>query len=159
MIFHFLVTHPPIPHPTSVLPLPFAYMRVLPNPPTLSRPTAPAWPYSGASNLPGTKHLPSCCYQARPSSATYVSGAMDPSRYTLCWWSRLWQNWEVMPAHIILPIGLQPPSAPPALLPASQPGSLSLVWWLAQSICVCIGQLLAGPPKEHPHLVPVRNQC
>lgn len=40
-------------------------------------------PYSGASNLPRTKRQPSHCSQPRPFSATYVSGAIDLSRYTL----------------------------------------------------------------------------
>lgn len=36
------------------------------------------------------------------------------------------------------------PSPPP-------PRSLSSVWWLVPSIHICIGQLLAGSPKELPH--------
>ena len=71
MISHFSVIPalPPSP-PTFSLPLPFACMRVLPHPPTLSCPTTPASLYSGASNLPRTEGLPSCCCRARPSSAT-----------------------------------------------------------------------------------------
>ena len=94
MITHFLVTpstnspshdiplpsyhstNPPIPHASS--PITFVCMSVLPYPPTLSKPTTPASPYAGASNLPRTKGLPSHCCQARPSFA------LDPSRYTPC---------------------------------------------------------------------------
>jgi hypothetical protein len=53
------------PHPTSALFLGFACMRVFPHPPTLSypptlfNPTVPASSYTGASNLHGTKGLPS----------------------------------------------------------------------------------------------------
>jgi hypothetical protein len=77
-----LPIHQP-PHPTYTLfPLPFASMRVLLHPATLSCPTAPAFPYTGASNLHRTKSLPSHCCQARSSSDTYVSGAIAPSWYT-----------------------------------------------------------------------------
>jgi hypothetical protein len=43
---------------------------------------------------------------------------------------------------IVLPIGLQFPSAPsvlPLALPLGSPGSVT---WLAVSICICIGQVL-----------------
>ena len=49
---------------------------------TYSNLTSPASPYSGASNLHRTKGLPFHWLQTRPSSATYVPGAMDPSLYT-----------------------------------------------------------------------------
>jgi hypothetical protein len=84
IISRFPVTPPPpppsIPHLPS--PLPFACMRVLPHPPTLSSPTAPSSPYSVESNVPGNKGLPSHCCPARPSSATYVSGDKDAFRST-----------------------------------------------------------------------------
>ena len=89
MISHFPVSPPSITHFTCPSPLPFACMRVLPHPFTLSHPSALASPYPGASNLPRIKGLPSDCFQAMPSSATYVSGAIDPPKYTLVWWSSL----------------------------------------------------------------------
>ena len=61
-------------------PPPFACMRELPYPSTQSCHTTPAYPYAEASSPSGTKDLPFHCGQARPSSATYESGAMDPSR-------------------------------------------------------------------------------
>jgi hypothetical protein len=70
------------PNPTSALPPLFCLYGVLSHLSTLSSTTAPGPPYAGASNLPRTKGLPSHCCQARPSFATYVSGGMDPSRYT-----------------------------------------------------------------------------
>lgn len=73
---------PPTFYFTSALPFPFACMRVFPYPPTFSSPTAPASPYAGASKLPWIKGLPSHCGQSRSSSATYLSGAMDSSRYS-----------------------------------------------------------------------------
>jgi hypothetical protein len=70
-------------HPTSSRSfLHFASMRVLPYPPTLSCSTPLTSPYTGASILHMTKSLLSHCCQIRPSSATYVSGTMDPSLYT-----------------------------------------------------------------------------
>jgi hypothetical protein len=81
MIFHFLVTPPPTTHPTSALPTTLCLYESVPLP-TLSSPTTPASPCTGASNLSETKDLLSHCCQARPSSATYVYGVIDPSRYT-----------------------------------------------------------------------------
>ena len=43
----------------------------------------------------------------------------------LGWWSGLWENWVLRPAFVGLPMELQSPSAPPVLLPALPPGSLS----------------------------------
>lgn len=39
----------------------------------------------------------------------------------------------------------------------SQESLSSSVQWLAPSIDICIGQLLAEAPKEHPHQVPVSS--
>jgi hypothetical protein len=70
----------PIPHLPSLLH--FVYMRVLPQPPTLSHPNTPAAPYAGTLSLHKTKAFSSHWCQTRPCSATYVSGAMEPSLYT-----------------------------------------------------------------------------
>ena len=50
---------------------------------------------------------------------------------------------------------LQSPSVPPVLLPAHPPRALSRVWWLALSIHICIGLVLAKPPMEQSHQVPL----
>jgi hypothetical protein len=51
-------------HPTSTCsPIHFASRRVLPHPPTLSCPIAPASPYTVASNVHRNKGLPSHCCQ------------------------------------------------------------------------------------------------
>jgi hypothetical protein len=63
---------------------PFSSMRMFSHPPTLSCPTAPAYPYARVSNLHRTKGLNSHWYQTRPPSATHVSGAMDLSLNTPC---------------------------------------------------------------------------
>jgi hypothetical protein len=67
----------PIPHPPSLSLFPLWGCSPYPH-----SPPALASPFTGASNLPGTKDLPSRCCEVRASSAMYVSGAMDPSRYT-----------------------------------------------------------------------------
>jgi hypothetical protein len=87
------------------------------HPPThpLSYSSVPASPYTEASNLQRTKGLPSHCCQARPSSATYTSGAMDRSLYTPQ--LVVWEHWMVQSANVVLPIGLQISSALPVLLP------------------------------------------
>jgi hypothetical protein len=97
----------PIPH--LPFPLPFACMRVLPHPPTISCPTALASPYSGASNLPEAKGLLShCCQQGYPLLHRYLVPWIPPCTL-LGWWSSLWENWVVRPANVVLPMGLQPP--------------------------------------------------
>ena len=49
---------------------------------------------------------------------------------------------------IVLPIGLRSPSAP-SVLPLSPPlGTLGSVQWLAMSICICIGHVLAERPRS-----------
>ena len=56
--------------------------------------------------------------------------------------------WVVQLVDIVLPMGLQTPSAP-SVLPLTPPlGSLCSVWWLATSIYICIGQALAEPLRR-----------
>ena len=75
-----------LPIPSLLSPLPFVSMRVLIHPFTHSCLTPLSSPYAGISNLNKTKGLPCHCCQARPSSATYVSGIMDLSLYTEYKW-------------------------------------------------------------------------
>jgi hypothetical protein len=129
MISHFLVTpstNPhPIPHPPSTLH--FACMRVLPHQPILSCPTAPVSFYSGPSNLPGTKGLPShYVRQGYPLLHMYLEPQI-PSGTLLGWGSIFWENWVVRTAYVVLPMGLQFPSAHPVLPPAPPQGSLRSV--------------------------------
>ena len=106
----------PITNPPSSLP--FVCMRVLPHTPTLSCPTAPLFPYSGASNLPRTKDLPPITVgQGHPLLHMYLEPKI-PLGIPLGWWSRLWENWVVRSAYVVLPMGFQSPSAPTVLLPA-----------------------------------------
>jgi hypothetical protein len=71
MIAHSLVTRPPIPHPTSALPILLCLFSGFPHPPLLSCPTSPSSSYTGASNLPQTKGLPTHSCQVRPSFYCY----------------------------------------------------------------------------------------
>jgi hypothetical protein len=72
-------------HNLHSIPLPFASMRVLHQHLQLTYSHLPslASPYTVASSFQKTKGLPSHECQIRPSSATYVAGAMDPSMCTL----------------------------------------------------------------------------
>jgi hypothetical protein len=120
-------------YPTSWLPLhqlsiphlpyflPFACMRVLLHPPTLSHPTAPASPDAGGSNLPGTKGLPSLAVRQDHSLLhMYLELWISPGTL-LHWWSSLWEHCVVRPACVVLPMGLDSPSASPVFLPAPLP--------------------------------------
>ena len=56
---------------------------------------------------------------------------------------------------VILPMGLQNPSAPLILSLTSPLGALCSVQWLAVSILLCICQDLAEPLRRQPYQVPV----
>jgi len=129
MISHFLATPPQIPHSTSAISsLHFTSMRVLPHPPTLSRPTASVSAYAGASILYRTKGLLPLMSvrQGHPLLHMYMEPWI-PHSTPLGQWSSPWEHWVVWPANIVLPMGLQLPSAPPVLLTAPPLGSLSSV--------------------------------
>ena len=49
---------------------------------------------------------------------------------------------------VVLPMGLQTPSAPSVLPLTPLLGSLCSGQWLAERICICIGQVLAKPPRR-----------
>ena len=59
---------------------------------------------------------------------------------------------------IVLPMGLQSPSAPLVLTLALLLGSLGSVQWLAMSICICIGGVLVEPLSGQPYQAPV-SKC
>jgi hypothetical protein len=71
-----------------------------------------------------------------------------------CWFSP-WELWWVsLVDFVILPVGLQSPSAPSALLTLPL-GSLDSVPWLVMSIWICISQVLAEPFRGQPYQAPV----
>ena len=137
MLFPFLVSLPPgntLSHPPSSCFYESTPPPTHPFPPHLS-----CISYAGASSLHRTKGLPFHWCQIRPSSATYVSGAMDPSMapYSLIRWFSLWKFWVVQWVDIaVLPMGFQTPSATSVLFKTPLLGSLCLVQWLAMSIVV-----------------------
>jgi hypothetical protein len=90
------------------------------------------------------------------ATATYVTGAMGPSMYTL--WlvfsaCELRGYWLV---DIVPPMGLQIPSSPSDLSSLTSPlGIPCSVQWLAVSIHLCICQALAEPLRGQLYLAPV----
>ena len=132
-------------------------MNVLLHPLTHSHLTTLASPYPGASRSHRTKSLPSHWCQIRPSSATYVSGAMDPSMYTLWLMVSLLEHGVVQLVDIALPMGMQPPSAPSVLPLALSLVSSCSVRWLPMSICICIGQGTLIPDSCQQVLLGINN--
>ena len=57
--------------------------------------------------------------------------------------------------NIVLPMRWQTPSAPSVLLLTLPLGSPGSVQWLAVSICICIGQVLAKPLRGQPYQISV----
>ena len=72
---------PPFPVNPPQLPPLFASMKVFSNP-LSSAPLLQHPPTLGHQTSTGPRVSPPVAIEARLSSATYVSGAMDPSRYT-----------------------------------------------------------------------------
>jgi hypothetical protein len=58
---------------------------------------------------------------------------------------------------VVLPIGLQNPSAPLVLTRASPLGSPHSVQCLVACICICLGQALAEPLRGQLYQAPVRK--
>jgi hypothetical protein len=151
MISHFPVTFPQtLPSHICLLPLPLPLWESSPTYSLFQHP-----PLLGHQTSTGPRASPPIAVrEGHPLLYMYLEPWIPPCAL-LGWWSSLWEHWVVWPANVVLPMGLQSPSAPPALKPAPPPGYLISVWWLAPSIHICIGYLLAGPPKEQPHQVPV----
>jgi hypothetical protein len=79
---------------------------------------------------------------------------------TLCvisgWWFSPWELWGVwMVDIVVLPIGLQTPSAPSGLSLTPPLGTLCSVPCLADSIHLCICQALAEPLRRQLYQAPV----
>ena len=72
------------------------------------------------------------------------------------WWCSPWELcafWFV--DIVVLPMRLQTPSAPTDLALTSPIRVPCSVQCLAVYICICIGQVLAEPPRRHPYQAPV----
>ena len=106
MVSHFLAIPSPTPIPHPLSPLPFACMRLLLHPPTLSCPTAPASPHAGASISPGPRASPPIAVrQGHPLLHMYLESWIPPCTL-LGWWSSPWEHWVVQPAYAVLPMWL-----------------------------------------------------
>jgi len=72
------------------------------------------------------------------------------------WWSSPWEFWGFWLVNIVvLPIGLQTPSATSVLSLTTPLGTQFLVQWLAASIHLCICQALAEPLRRQLYQAPV----
>ena len=112
-------------------------------------PHGPSIPLHYGIELPQDQEPSSCWCQIRENSATYASWALGSSMCTL--WlvvspRELWGVWLI--DIVVLPIGLQTPSAPSVLPLTSLIGSPWSVQWLAASTHICIGQSLAEPLRQ-----------
>ena len=147
MIFHFQVTLPQTPIPQLTSPPPPCLYECAP--PT-NHPFPPL-----CSSIPLSWGIKPPEDIGPPLPLCYISEAIHNFLYTF--WLVIWELWVVWPVDVVLPMGLQPPIISPVLLTAPPTGSLSSVWRLAPSIHICIGQLLAGPPKLQPYQISLRK--
>ena len=138
--FQFPLHKPPSPPPSP------ASMRVLPHPPTHFCLSSLAFPYAGVSKLHRTKGLPSQWCQIRYSSVTYPAGAMGTPCVLFGWWFSPWELWGVwLVGIVVLPMGMQSPSAPSVLALISPLGSPHSVQCLAMYIHISIDPALTEP--------------
>ena len=73
----------------------------------------------------------------------------------LGWWLSPWELWGIWLVDIVvLPMGLQTPSAPSVLSLTPPLGTPCSVQWLAVSICLCICKALAGPLRRQLYQAP-----
>jgi hypothetical protein len=103
-----------------------------------------------------SKGLSSHWCLSRPSSATYVAGAIGRSMCIPCWWLSPWKvkigvgvGEGTLVGFVLLPMVLQTPSAPSVLSLTPPLGTPHSVQWLAASICLCICQLYQTPVSMH----------
>ena len=153
MLSPFQVFPPEILYPIPPLP---ASMRVLPQPPTYSPPSALAFPYTGASNPHRSKGYSFHWGTTRPTSTMHVAWAMSPYMCTLWLVVQSLETLGVWPVDTVAsPKGLQPISALSVPSTTSLSGTLYSVQWLAVSIHLYICQVLAEPPRKQPNQAPV----
>ena len=149
----------PLSHPPS----PCFYEGASPpiHPPTHSHLPTLALPYTKASSsLTRNKGHSSHWCPARPSTATYVAGAVGPSMCTL---------WLVIQSpgsfrwSVLFNCCAHPPHGPAKPLSFFSPFSnssirdLRSVQWVAVSICLCICQPLADTLRRQPYQAPVNK--
>jgi hypothetical protein len=105
-------------------------------------------------NLHRTKGFSSHWCPRRPSFAMQLEPWVTPC-VLFSWWFSPWELSGVWLVIIVLPMGLQTPSAPSVLYLISPSETLCSVQWLAASICLCICQALAEPLRRPLYQAPV----
>jgi hypothetical protein len=142
MLSHFMVPLPgnPLSHPSSP-----CFYEGVPHPPTLSCLPTLTFPYTGSSSFYRSKGLFSHWFPTRPSSVTYVAGAMGV--HTPCVLFGSWLNpWELWG---------QTPSAPSVLSLIPPLWTLCLVQWLAVSLHLCIFQAVEVLLRREQYQTPI----
>jgi hypothetical protein len=148
MLSPFLVSPLKTPYP---LPPPLAHQ------PTHSCSLVLAFPYTGESSLLRTKGFSSHLCPTRPSSTTYVAGARGSTMCTLWLGFSPWELCGYWLVHIVVPpMGLEVISAPWVLFLYLPLGTLHSVQWLAESIHLCICQVLAEPLRRQLYQAPTQ---
>jgi hypothetical protein len=141
----------PLLHPPSP-----CFYKGIPSPPTPFCLPTMSPPYTGASSLHRIKGLSSHWCLTRPSSVTYAAGSIVPPCVHMVGGLVLGCSWGVLLVDIVvLPMGLQTPSAPSVLSLTLPLGSPCSVRWLAASIHICICQALEEPLRRQLYQAPV----
>ena len=130
--------------------------------------------YEGTPYLPLLPHCPSIplCWGIKLSQDQWPLLPLMPDKASMLlymqlepwvppcvlfgWWFSPWELRGVRLADIVvLPMGLQTPLVPSVLSLTPPSVSFCSVWWLATTICICIGQALAEALRRHPYQAPV----
>jgi hypothetical protein len=136
MLSPFLISPPETLHPFP----PSCFYEVCPQP----TPASPPWhsPALGHRAVTGSRaSLPIDDWQGHPLLQIWLEPWV-PLCVLLGWWFRPWELWLV--DIVVLPTGLQTPSALSVLSLTPPLGTWWSVKWLAASICLCICQVLAS---------------
>jgi hypothetical protein len=125
--------------------------------PTNSHLTALATPFSGGIKPPQDQEPPLPLMPDKAVLCYICSGSHGPAHvYTLVGGLVPGSSGGVWLVDIVvLPMGMQTPSAPsvlPLIPPLESPGS---VQWLSVSICICLSQVLTEPLRGQPYQAPV----
>jgi hypothetical protein len=133
-------------------------MRVFTHPPTHS--TSPPWhsPILGHRAFSGPRASPPIDDRQGHLLLHLLLEPWVPPCVFFGWWFSPWELWEFwLVDTVVLPMGLQTPSALSVLSLSPPLGTPSSVQWLAASICLCTCQALVEPLRRQPYQAPVRK--